>query len=85
MTELSLDMPASDAGPEDQVIALDEHERLLAGVRSLPLAYRQTALLALEGLTCTEIAGVLGISPNAVAIRISRAREMLREQMGAQR
>jgi RNA polymerase sigma-70 factor (ECF subfamily) len=83
--ELSLDVPASGAGPEDQVIALDEHTRLLAAVRSLPLAYRQAALLALEGLACAEVASVLGISVNAVAVRMSRAKDLLRERMGGQR
>jgi DNA-directed RNA polymerase specialized sigma24 family protein len=48
----------------------------------LPLAYRQTALLTLEGLTPTEIADVLGISTNAVAIRMSRAKTLLRKLIG---
>jgi DNA-directed RNA polymerase specialized sigma24 family protein len=51
-------------------------------VRTLPLAYRQTAILTLEGLTPTEIADVLGISTNAVAIRMSRAKTLLRKLIG---
>jgi DNA-directed RNA polymerase specialized sigma24 family protein len=35
-------------------------------------------MLALEGLATGEIADVLGISGNAVAIRLSRGKELLR-------
>ena len=75
-------IPTPDVGPEGQAIAFDRRAKLLAAVRSLPLAYRQTALLTLEGLTPTEIADVLGISTNAVAIRMSRAKALLRELIG---
>jgi DNA-directed RNA polymerase specialized sigma24 family protein len=36
----------------------------------------------LEGLTPPDIADVLGISTNAVAIRMSRAKALLRELIG---
>jgi RNA polymerase sigma-70 factor (ECF subfamily) len=57
-------------------------DKLLAAVRTLPLAHRQTALLALEGLAPREIADVLGITTNAVAIRMFRAKQHLRELLG---
>jgi RNA polymerase sigma-70 factor, ECF subfamily len=79
---LSEDIAAPDDNPESQAIALDRGARLTSAVRSLPLAYRQTASLTLEGLTPTEIADVLGITTNAVAIRMSRARALLEEIMG---
>ena len=75
-------IPMPGVGPEGQAIALDRRAKLLAAVRALPLAYRQTALLTLEGLTPTEIADVLGISTNAVAIRMSRAKALIRELIG---
>jgi RNA polymerase sigma-70 factor (ECF subfamily) len=75
-------IPAPGVGPEGQAIALDRQTKLLTAVRTLPLAYRQTALLTLEGLTPAEIADVLGISSNAVAIRMSRAKTLLRELIG---
>jgi DNA-directed RNA polymerase specialized sigma24 family protein len=53
-----------------------------AAVRSLPLAYRQTAMLTLEGLTPREISDVSGISANAVAIRLTRAKTLLRGILG---
>ena|SRR5580765_7628290 len=83
--ELSERIPAPGENPESRVIALDRSTRLASAVRSLPLAYRQTAMLALEGLTAKEIADVLGITANAVAIRMSRAKDLLRRLMGDQR
>ena len=80
--ELTEDIPAPADNPESHVIRLDHRAKLMSAVRSLPLAYRQTALLTLEGLTPKEIADVLGISTNAVAIRMSRAKELLRELIG---
>ena len=80
--ELNEHIPARGDNPESQAIALDRSARLASAVRSLPLSYRQTAMLALEGLTPKEIADVLGITPNAVAIRMTRAKELLRERMG---
>jgi RNA polymerase sigma factor (sigma-70 family) len=77
-SELSDDLPASGESPETQVIAQDRKTHLLGAVRRLPLTYRETTMLSLEGLAPGEIADVLGISPNAVAIRLSRGRELLR-------
>jgi RNA polymerase sigma factor (sigma-70 family) len=80
--ELTEHIPASGDNPEGQAIAQDREAKLTSVVRSLPLAYRQTAMLTLEGLTPKEIADVLGITTNAVAIRMSRAKELLRGLMG---
>jgi RNA polymerase sigma-70 factor, ECF subfamily len=77
-TELREGLPASDESPETRVIAQDRKTHLLAAVRQLPLTYREPAMLALEGLTPGETADVLGITPNAVAIRLSRGKELLR-------
>jgi len=81
-SQLDENIPAPDTDPEAHVVALDRRAKLLRAMRTLPLAYRQTALLTLEGLTPTEVADVLGISVNAVAIRMSRAKGLLREMMG---
>lgn len=79
--ELSEQLPSPGITPEAEVAALDERARLIAAVRSLPLAYRQAVLLTLEGLSGEEVAGVLGISSNAVAIRISRSKDLLRARI----
>jgi RNA polymerase sigma factor (sigma-70 family) len=81
-SELDENIPAPGLGPEGHAIALDRRATLLAAVRTLPLAYRQTAFLTLEGMTPAEIADVLGISTNAVGIRMSRAKDLLRKLIG---
>ena len=64
-------------GPERQAAARQEEARITATVRSLPLAARQVLTLALEGLPHAEIAGVLGIDVDLVAVRLHRARAAL--------
>jgi RNA polymerase sigma factor (sigma-70 family) len=80
--EVNEDIPAPWEGPESRAIALDEQSKLTSAVRRLPLSYRQTAMLTLEGLTPKEIADVLGITTNAVSIRMARAKELLRKLIG---
>jgi RNA polymerase sigma-70 factor (ECF subfamily) len=80
--ELHESIPAPNDDPERQAIAADRGARLAPAVRSLSLAYRQPAMLALEGLTPGETAEVLGITTNAVSIRMSRAKALLRRLMG---
>ena len=80
--EIPDDLPASEPSPEHLAIGRDQQARLVLAVRALPLPLRQVALLTLEGLTPQEIAEVLGITANAVAIRLSRAKQSLRNQLG---
>jgi RNA polymerase sigma factor (sigma-70 family) len=68
--------------PETQAIAADELNRLLAAVRRLPLIYRDPAVLTLEDFTPAEISAALDITPELVAVRLSRARALLREHLG---
>ncbi len=55
--------------------------RLRRAIHRLPLAYRQVVTLTLEGLGYGEIAEVLGISESNVGVRLSRARQILRESL----
>jgi RNA polymerase sigma-70 factor (ECF subfamily) len=80
--ELPDDLVTDGPDPEQQAISQDRQMHLMVAVRALPLPLRQAALLALEGLAHPDIAEVLGISPNAVAIRLSRARQALRANLG---
>lgn len=64
--------------PETALTTGQQHQRLLAAVQRLPLAYRQVIVLALEGSSYTEIADVVGISETNVGARLTRARQMLR-------
>lgn len=67
--------------PEEQVAQREQVERLFAAIRALPPQYRQVLTLALEELPHAEIATVLGISAENVAVRLSRARAALRERL----
>ena len=80
--ELNEDIPAPGDSLESRAIALDEQSKLTSAVRRLPLSYRQAAMLTLEGLTPKEIADVLGITANAVSIRMARAKELIRRLIG---
>jgi RNA polymerase sigma-70 factor, ECF subfamily len=55
-------------------------ERVRASIDRLPATYRTVLLLRdIEELDTGEVAAELGISPNAVKIRLHRARQALRE------
>lgn len=81
-TQLTNDLAASDSSPEAHAMTVADKERLSRVLRTLPIGLREPAVLALEGLTQREIADVLGITPNAVAIRMSRAKSCLRRLLG---
>lgn len=73
--------PAAD--PEADTTARQRRERLLAAIQRLHPAYRQVLTLRLEDLANGEIADVLGVNENVVAIRLTRARKALAEQLNA--
>lgn len=67
--------------PESALDATRRRERMFAALRTLPLPYRQALTLALEGLGHDEIAAVLGVTVNNVNVRLSRARDALRDAL----
>ncbi len=81
-TMLDAEISGDGDDPERHAVEADRQARLVSAVRNLPLAYRQVATLTLEGLTPREIAETLGVTANAVAIRLSRAKELLRRSLG---
>ena len=80
--EVGETLPASGDDPESAAVANDRQTRALAAVRELPLVSRQAVTLTLEGFGPGEIAAALGISANAVSIRLSRAKDQLRRRLG---
>jgi RNA polymerase sigma factor (sigma-70 family) len=68
--------------PESTAIEKALQARLARTIRTLPVAYRQVITMALENLPHSEIAEVLGISESNVAVRLNRARLLLREKLG---
>lgn len=85
LAPLSEDLVAAERTPEDQVIQHDQRARLTALVRGLPLSLREVAVLMLEGFSPTEIAETLGLTVNAVSLRGTRVRELLRTRFGEHR
>jgi RNA polymerase sigma-70 factor, ECF subfamily len=75
-------IPSGMASPEHQAIARDRRAVLMTAVRRLPLTYRQPVMLVLEGLTFEEAGEVLGITSNAVGVRMSRAKQLLKSSIG---
>lgn len=67
------------ADPAERAVASERRQHLLDAVRRLPPSYRQVVTLRLEDLANAEIAEVLGVNENTVAIRLTRARKALAE------
>jgi RNA polymerase sigma-70 factor (ECF subfamily) len=71
------------AGAADPIEARADAQRVLALVRQLPEAYRETLVLRLvEGLTGPEIAGLTGLTPASVRVNLHRGFKLLRERLG---
>ena len=70
------------SNPESTAIENAMQARLAQAIRTLPVPYRQVITMALENLPHSEIAQVLGISETNVAVRLNRARLLLREKVG---
>jgi RNA polymerase sigma-70 factor (ECF subfamily) len=82
---LADDAPVAAPGPdpEHSLSAQQRHEHLRAAVQSLPLALRQVVVLTLEGLSNADVAEIVGITENNVAVRLTRARTALSRLLGA--
>jgi RNA polymerase sigma-70 factor (ECF subfamily) len=76
-----IDVPDRAATPEAAASGEQLRQRLLAAIQDLPVGQRQAIVWTLEGLSQTEIADVLGITEGAVAVRVTRARQQLRQRM----
>jgi len=81
--ETEVDAELADKGPsaEEQLLASERRTRLERAVADLPLPYRQVVVMALEELPHKEIGEILGITDNAVAVRLNRGRRMLTEAL----
>lgn len=79
------DAPVAATGPdpEHSLSQQERRERVQAAVQELPLGLRQVVVLTLEGLSNAEVADVVGISENNVAVRMTRARAELTRLLGA--
>ncbi len=75
------DVADARPNPESEAASRERIEQLFAGIRTLPVGHRQVLTLALEEIPHSEIATILGISVENVAVRLGRARAALRVEM----
>ena len=60
-----------------------EAREILAAIRSLPEAYKETMILRLvEGMTGQEIAERTGLKPESVRVNLHRGMRLLRQKLG---
>lgn len=70
--------------PEEQLAKSRQRDRLHSAIQRMPLVYRQVLMLMLEELSQAEIAEILGITENNVAVRMNRARKALKAALEEQ-
>jgi RNA polymerase sigma-70 factor, ECF subfamily len=79
-----MDMPSTEASPEQAAIDTDFNARLHRYVDALPEELRQPlALSTVEEMTSREISQVMGIAEGTVRTRLMRARELLKKKLAA--
>jgi RNA polymerase sigma factor (sigma-70 family) len=81
VAELPEQIEADEPDPEQSAIQASERKVLLDATRRLPLPQREVIILVLEGFSYAEIADMLSIAPNALALRLSRAKASLKAML----
>ena len=81
VTEIPEKLEAETPNPEEHAIESNERQMLMTATRKLPLPQRQVIILVLEGFTYPEISEMLEIAPNALALRLSRAKAALKSML----
>jgi RNA polymerase sigma-70 factor (ECF subfamily) len=81
---LDASSPVADPRPNaDERLEQDaDRTRLATAVRALPAAQREAVLLRLEGYSIKEIAAMQRVTENNVSVRLTRARDRLRDILG---
>ena len=80
MTEDAVEETQGSTGPG---ASRTEALGVLAAIRALPEAYRETLILRLvEGMTGPEIAARTGLTPGSVRVNLCRGMQQLRERLG---
>ena len=79
--EIPETIEADDPNPEEQAMESNQRRMLLEATRRLPLPQREVIVLVLEGFDYAEIGEMLNIAPNALALRLSRAKAALKSML----
>ncbi len=74
----------ASAGTADKASMDDEtFDRIRRAIQALPAKYREAVVLRyLQELPAEQISRILGISKNALQVRLNRARARLRDDLG---
>ena len=83
--ELYHTVKAEVPSPEERAIESSERERLIAATRRLPLPQRQVIVLIMEGFSYADIAAMLDLAPNALSLRLARAKSALTKMLKRRR
>jgi RNA polymerase sigma-70 factor (ECF subfamily) len=81
---LSPELPAHarPATPFDEAVREERARKVQAALLRLPFEHRSVLVLReVQGLTCAEVAGALGVPEGTVKSRLSRAREAMRRAL----
>src|SRR6202166_4915229 len=82
LVELTEDSPSEARERRGSSAPGDDGAAILAAVRELPEAYRETLILRLvEGFTGPEIAERTGLTPGSVRVNLHRGMQQLREKL----
>jgi RNA polymerase sigma factor (sigma-70 family) len=80
--ESQWDTHFDSSDPQDIAIEKELHFLVLDAIEKLPKAHRESArLYYYESLTLHEITAITGASPDAIKVRLHRARNHLREKL----
>jgi RNA polymerase sigma-70 factor (ECF subfamily) len=79
------DPTSSARDAEQEVLKAERFRQLQQAIRDLQVTDRQIVLLHLEGLSYSEIEAVSGLSESAIATRLTRIREKLKEKITGRR
>jgi RNA polymerase sigma-70 factor (ECF subfamily) len=76
-------LESRERGGDRAVMDQETFARVRRAIQMLPQKYREiVALRYLQGLEAEEICQLLGITANAMQVRLNRARKRLKEQLG---
>jgi RNA polymerase sigma-70 factor (ECF subfamily) len=78
-----VDQVPANVDAEQEAVRNEQRRALAEAIRTLPAVDRQIILLHLEGLSYAEIEQISGLSQSAVATRLSRVRERLKDKVQA--
>ena len=81
VAEMPERVESDEPSPEESAIDASERRLLLDATRRLPMPQREVIILVLEGFSYAEIADMLNIAPNALALRLSRAKSALKKML----